>query len=98
MPSFKVKLDVDRIGFDALGKIPTAAEGVRTGQVIHLDNETPIEIGTLRHGMESGADSVAMCFTLPDGRIVMAETSAALFLQAARMITAWQDRRHRTGD
>lgn len=52
------------------------------GQVIHLQNT--IEVTALEGGMQSGRTSVAFRFDLPDGRSVLAETSLALFLNAAR--------------
>ncbi len=51
-------------------------------QVIHLQNT--IEVTALEGGMASGRTSVAFRFELPDGRSVIAETSLALFLNAAR--------------
>ncbi len=51
-------------------------------QVIHLQNT--IEVTALEGGMASGRTSVAFRFELPDGRSVLAETSLALFLSAAR--------------
>lgn len=95
MPSLSIILDVDRRGFQALGGMSNARKGIEEGKVIHLGEEAQIEVGTLRHGMESGADSVSICFPLPDGRVVLAETSAKLFITAAQAITAWQDARHR---
>lgn len=51
--------------------------------VIHLANDTRIEIAGLEGGMASGLPSVAMRLDLPDGRVVVAETSLVLFLTAA---------------
>ncbi len=45
----------------------------------------PIQIAALEQGMTGGAPSVAIRFDLPDGRIVVAETSLKLF-QAANAI------------
>lgn len=91
MPVLRIKLDVDRSGFDAIAAVDEA-------DIVHLSNDAHIEIGTLRHGMESGKDSVALCFGLPDGKVVVAETSAALFLAAARTITGWQEGRRDRGE
>lgn len=99
MTHLVIKLDVDERGFDALSGLGTAAEGVASGKVIHLGEGTkPIEIGTLRAGMQSGKDSVAICFPLPDGKVVVAETSAELFMAAGRAIAAWQEGRHERGE
>jgi hypothetical protein len=98
MPHLTIKLDVDRRGFDTLGGMPTAAGGIADGRVVHLGNDAEIEVGTLRHGMASGKDSVALCFKLPDGKIVLAETSAELFLATARAISGWQEGRRDRGE
>lgn len=95
MPHLTMRLDVDRHGgFEALKDI-TDTEDER---IIHLTDGAKLEIGTLRGGMKSGKDSVAICFTLPDGHVVVAETSAELFVAAARGITAWQEGRHDRGE
>lgn len=57
--------------------------------IIHLANDAPpIQIGVLDRGMSSGRPSVAIRIDLPDGRYVIAETSARLFVGAARAIHA----------
>jgi hypothetical protein len=81
MPVLRIKLDVDEHGFDALAGVPES-------KVVHVAE--PIEVGTLRAGMQSGKDSVALCIPLPDGRVLVAETSADLYLASARAITGWQ--------
>ena len=60
--------------------------GSRGEEVIHI--MTPISVTGLPGGMESGATSVAMRIDLPDGRVVIVETSLALFLAAGRGIAA----------
>lgn len=51
--------------------------------VIHLGRDAaPIQIAALSGGMSSGAPSVAIRIDLPDGRIVVAETSLRLFQMA----------------
>jgi hypothetical protein len=55
-------------------------------EVIHYLE--PIGMSALPGGMESGATSVVIRLDLPDGRVVMAETSLALLLGAARAIAA----------
>lgn len=44
-----------------------------------------IAVGLLKRGMQSGKSSVSLMLELPDGSVVFAETSLALFLQAASM-------------
>jgi hypothetical protein len=98
MPHLTIKLDVDERGFDALSGMGTAADGIAAGRVIHLGDDANIEVGTLRAGMQSGKDSVALCFALPDGKVVLAETSAELFLATARAISGWQEGRRERGE
>jgi hypothetical protein len=57
-------------------------------QIIHLTNEARISIAALPKGMSSGKTSVTMRFDLPDGRIVLAETSFALLRTAVLAIQA----------
>lgn len=47
---------------------------------------SPITVTTLPRGMQSGAPSVAFIFELPDGKKVVAHTSAKLFLLAASAV------------
>jgi hypothetical protein len=47
-----------------------------------------IEIAFLDFGMASGRPSVAIRFNLPDGRTVLAQTSARLFASAGRALLA----------
>lgn len=57
--------------------------------IIHLANGAPaIQVAVLDKGMASGRPSVAIRVDLPDGKHVVAETSARLFCMAARAITA----------
>jgi len=49
--------------------------------VIHTKD--PIGVTVLKGGMESGKPSVAFRIDLPDGTVILAETSLALFLTAA---------------
>jgi hypothetical protein len=76
MPDMKIRPRVDEHGgYDALRDVDPA-------NIIHLTNT--IEVGSLERGMASGKPSVAFCFKLPDGRVVIAETSLELFVAAAR--------------
>lgn len=80
MPSMSVHPRVDeRGGFDALRDLDPE-------QIIHLTG--PIEVGSLAGGMASGKPSVAFCFKLPDGKVVVAETSLDLFTSTARALAA----------
>ena len=54
-------------------------EGGRTGDMT---------VGGLPRGMTSGNPSVAIRIDLPDGRVVVAETSLRLFLAAAAALRA----------
>ena len=56
---------------------------------IHLGAGAPeIQVVALEGGMESGRPSIALRLDLPDGKSVIAETSARLFVSAARAIAA----------
>lgn len=56
---------------------------------IHLGNGAPaLRVAVLEGGMESGKPSIALRIDLPDGKSVIAETSARLFCTAARTIMA----------
>ena len=60
-----------------------------TRKVIHLDqNAPPIKVAVLDKGMISGRPSVAIRLELPDGEVVIAETTARLFCGVAKMIMA----------
>ncbi|KKL91887.1 hypothetical protein LCGC14_1166620 [marine sediment metagenome] len=53
-------------------------------KVIHLAGD--FTIAALERGMESGRPSLVLRIDLPDGRVVMQETSVRLFLAAAAAI------------
>lgn len=53
---------------------------------LDVDYAPPIQVAVLDGGMESGLPSVAFRFDLPDGRVVIAQTSARLFCMAASAI------------
>ena len=97
MPHLTIILDVDRRGgFPALEAWRTGE--ANDGDLIHLADDAHIEVGTLRGGMQSGKDSAAFCFTLPDGKVVVAETSVELILALARAIIGWQEGRAERGE
>jgi len=72
MPSMRILMNAE----GSLG-------GIDPSKIIHTTE--PFTVATLAGGMESGTPSVAFIITLPDGRVVLAETSLALFQEAARM-------------
>jgi hypothetical protein len=58
-------------------------------KVIHLSNDAlPIQVALLDKGMTSGRPSVTIRIDLPDGRVVLAETSLRLFVAAGRGFAA----------
>lgn len=75
MPSLHIILDGDNCWPDLLDK-----------ELIHYQGS--ISVAALTGGMASGKPSVALRFDFPDGRVLIAETSMALFLAAARAFRA----------
>jgi hypothetical protein len=62
---------------------------LRDKPIVHLANDAPpIAVAVLDGGMASGKPSLTLRLDLPDGRTVLAETSARLFCSAARAIMA----------
>lgn len=57
-------------------------------ETIHLGEGTVLYLAGLEGGMRSGAPSVMLAFELPDGRVVVAETSLRLLLTAADALRA----------
>ncbi len=71
-----------------LGKEP-AWPDLAGKEVIHLGNDAPpIQVASLEGGMAGGATSIAIRIDLPDGRIVIAETSLRLFVHGAKLLVA----------
>ena len=60
----------------------------RMNRIIYLGNDAEIQMVGLSHGTVTGEPSVALRFDLPDGRIVVAETTLRLFLTAADSLKA----------
>ena len=61
----------------------------RQADIIHLGNDAPpIGLSALAGGMTSGRTSVILRIDLPDGRVVLAETSLRLLQQAVAALTA----------
>lgn len=59
-------------------------EGFPEEKIIRIRD--PITISTLEGGLKSGRPSLAIIIDLPDGRKVMAETSAKLFIDTAAIV------------
>lgn len=89
MPSIGIVLDAERTGLAAVRDLcarrgtDDVSDLVSRGDVIHLGADASIEIGALPAGMASGKPSIAFGFALPDGRVVLAESSLQLLLTAA---------------
>lgn len=77
MPMLHIHLEGD-------GALNAVAEGA-TG-IVHVQND--VHVTALPHGTTGGKPSVAFGFRLPDGRLVIAETTLALFLLAADALKA----------
>jgi hypothetical protein len=71
-PYIELKLDGE-------GAWPDLVEKREHGELIHVGG---FELGALEAGMESGRPSIAIRIDLPDGRVVIAESSLRLFLTA----------------
>jgi hypothetical protein len=84
MPALTIVLDVEQNGFGAMRGL----EGTDDPRLIHLGDDAHIEVGALEAGMASGAPSVAFCFELPNGQVVVAETSMKLLLAATDALKA----------
>lgn len=63
------------------------AARLEDGRVIHLRGEG-LEMARLPGGMSSGNSSVTIRVNLPDGRVVLAETSLALLRMAVQAFDA----------
>lgn len=83
MPSLNLIMDGDGCWPD----LAPIKEKIESGQLIHL-TETKWEMALLRRGMASGEPSVSLRIDLPDGRVLLAETSWALLNSAALAFAA----------
>ncbi len=64
-------------------------KGRPEGEVILLGNGSkPIQVVILDKGMTSGRPSVGIRLDLPDGKVVIAETTARLFCSCAKAFMA----------
>lgn len=77
-----------KIIIDGEGCWPDIAEKIVDGDLIHLSNGNVIEIAMLRGGTKSGKPSLSIRIDLPDGKVVIAETTLELFVAAARAFEA----------
>jgi hypothetical protein len=82
MPSLQIMLDSDGIWGDLTALY-------RDGRLLlAMGDAAALQVAALPGGMMSGAPSVTLRIDLPDGRVVLTETSLALFLTAADMLKA----------
>lgn len=73
------------VHLDGTGKF----EDWKDREKIHLGEDAPaIRLAGLSQGMTSGKPSVAIGIELPDGRVVIAQTSMRLLLAAAKALEA----------
>lgn len=68
---------------------PELAELAADGQLINaMEDRAKISLAFLEAGMQSGKPSITIRIDLPDGRVVITETSGMLFMAAARAFAA----------
>jgi hypothetical protein len=82
MPSMQILLDGDGIWGDL------TALHRDDKLLLAMGDAAALQVAALPGGMMSGAPSVSIRIDLPDGRVVLTETSLALFLTAADMLKA----------
>ena len=80
MLSLRIVLDPERDGLGLGVSDPR--------EVLHLADDAEIVISGLPDGMQSGKPSMMFGFALPDGRVVIAETSWWLFATAFQAFAA----------
>lgn len=80
MPRMQIILDGDNCWPDLVA--------VNDAGKLEWHQDAPVQVALLKNGMTSGAASVSIRVDLPDGRVFAFETSAALFVQAAKAIEA----------
>lgn len=84
MPSLSIRLDPAG-AFNDLLRAETEADIDRAreeGKLIHLGDDAEMVVTGITGGMQSGAPSVMLGLKLPDGKVVIAETSWRLFATA----------------
>ena len=77
MPELSIKLEGDKAWPD-LRDNPNVLNG--------MGNDASIQLAVLDHGTTNGRPTVAIRIDLPDGKIVITETTARLFVQVAKII------------
>lgn len=68
------------------GAWPDLTDIRNSNRLIHLNDGQTLRIAGLNAGTVSGRPSVAIRIDLPDGRVVVAETTLALFTTAAQAL------------
>lgn len=87
MPAMNIILDGDNAWPDL--NLNNPHRSPTPPKVHHLGPDAPpIDVAVLASGMTSGRPSVMFRLNLPDGSVVLAETSARLFCIAARAVMA----------
>ena len=79
MPALSIKLQGDGCWPDLEGKDLLTLSG---------PDAPSIQLALLPGGMDSGKPSISIRIDLPDGRVLLTETSARLFCTAANMVMA----------
>lgn len=74
------------IKFHAKDDTTPALPGLDENSIIHVKGG--VDLVVLEAGMESGKPSVALCVKMPDGKTLIAETTALAFCTASRAIMA----------
>lgn len=82
MPRLSIVCDIDTMTSE--GRPAPAA-------IVHLP-DPDLRIIRVPRGMQSGASSVMIEIPLPDGRVLLAETSMALFLACAAAFVGAEER------
>lgn len=73
---------------DGDGSMPDLAEVMAAGKLIHMNGETGMHMTGLSGGTDSGNPSVMFRFDLPDGRVLVAETSLRLLTTCVAALNA----------
>ena len=84
MQSLSITINIDEDPWIDLAELSRVGK-VRTAMAHEAGQ---IRVGGLPRGMESGATAVEILIPLPDGTVVLTETSLKLFLAAADVLRA----------
>lgn len=87
-----------KIIIEGEGCWPDVADKIIAGDLVHLGNGNMIEIAMLKNGTVRGKPSLSIRINLPDGKVVLAETTLDLFLAAARAFEAASLRQNENTD